>query len=74
VRRRSASRVRRDVDADLGTEDAKLFDGRRSLEVGRDQVGLAPLLLEPRGQLRRRRRLTGALETGQGMTVGGFEA
>jgi len=64
-----------DVDADLGTEDAKVV--RRPPVVGsfgRDQVGLAPLCLEPPRPLRRRRRLTGALETGQEDDVGGFEA
>ena len=59
------TRLGEDVDADLGAQHAQLLDGRRSLKVGRDEVRLATLLLEPVGELRRGRRLTRALETGE---------
>ena len=54
-----------DGHAGLLTEDPQLLDGRRALEVGPDQHGVATLLAEPAGQLGRRRRLTRPLEAGQ---------
>ncbi len=42
-----------------------MLDGRGSLEVGRDEVRLATLLLEPVGELGRRGRLTRTLETSE---------
>ena len=56
---------REDVDADLGAEHAQLLDRRGTLEVGRDEVGLAALLLEPQRELGRGRRLARALESGE---------
>ncbi len=58
-----ARRLAEDVDTDLCTEHPELLDGGGTLEVRRDQIWLAALLLEPRRELCGGRGLTGTLET-----------
>ena len=58
----------------MSPEHPELLDGCGPLEVGPHQERLTPLLLEPAGELGRRRRLPGALQTGQehdGRRLGG---
>ena len=58
-------RLGEDADADLGPEHTQLLDGRRALQVGADQIGMAPLLAEPAGQLGGGGGLAGALQAGE---------
>ena len=51
-------------DIDLPAEGAQLLHGGRALEVRTDEQGLAPLALEPAGQLGRVGGLAGALQAG----------
>ena len=74
ARRRRRRRLGEDVDADLGAEHAQLLDGRRALEVGRDQVRLAALLLEPAASFAAAVVLPAPWRPASKMTVGGLEA
>ena len=64
-------RLREDGHAGLLSEHAQLLDGRRALQVGADEQGVAPLLLPPQGELGRVGRLPRALQAGHEDDGGG---